>query len=231
MTIAQWTVSLHLRNILPRKRITVNGTSILQTVSYLLIRTTPWTKFKIQRKRLCGVGLPQGTSKVCPSLSEIWLKFILIYGFQLWLRNYHITCGPNPVRNKNILFLIILKSGPFNGPTPASPFIFGLFKQTIQFYNKSMWKMSCPSYLRLWDLNPWPLKHESSPITTRPGLCATYNSQNPKLFVEKNCCQTSILLKNWNIPSVLYFVIFVWTFNGKLFFVTNCDGWIRTRAL
>ena len=30
--------------------------------------------------------------------------------------------------------------------------------------------MSCPSSIWGRDLNPQPLKHESSPITTRPGL-------------------------------------------------------------
>ena len=35
------------------------------------------------------------------------------------------------------------------------------------FYNKFMW---CPSGVGCLDLNPRPVKHESSPITTRPGL-------------------------------------------------------------
>ena len=39
---------------------------------------------------------------------------------------------------------------------------------TTSFYNKSMWKMSCPSSTRHRDLNPLPLEHESSP--TRPCL-------------------------------------------------------------
>ena len=34
-----------------------------------------------------------------------------------------------------------------NGPTPASfSFIFGLFKQTTNFYNKYMWKNVHPVY-------------------------------------------------------------------------------------
>ena len=28
----------------------------------------------------------------------------------------------------------------------------------------------CPSIIRRWDSNPWPLEHESLPITIRPGL-------------------------------------------------------------
>ena len=38
------------------------------------------------------------------------------------------------------------------------------------FYNKSMWKMSSPSSIWCRDSNPRLLEHESSPITTRPGL-------------------------------------------------------------
>ena len=58
----------------------------------------------------------------------------------------------------------------FNGPTPASfLFIFGIFKQTIQFFTTNQCeKMKCPSMHR--DLNPRPLEYESSPITTRTGL-------------------------------------------------------------
>ena len=53
-------------------------------------------------------------------------------------------------------------------PWPLLSFIFGLFKQTsLQFYNKYMWK-KIPSSIRCWDLNPWPLEHESLPVTTRP---------------------------------------------------------------
>ena len=37
-------------------------------------------------------------------------------------------------------------------------------------YNKSMWKMSSPSSIWRWDLNPRPLERESPPITTRPVL-------------------------------------------------------------
>ena len=56
-----------------------------------------------------------------------------------------------------------------NWPTPSSfSFIFDLLKQTIQFLQQTKLKMSCPSCRR--DLNPQPLKHELSPITTRPGL-------------------------------------------------------------
>ena len=59
-----------------------------------------------------------------------------------------------------------------NGPIPASfSFIFGLFKQTIQFFTTNQCeKMSCPSSIRHRDSNPRPSERESPPITTRPGL-------------------------------------------------------------
>ena len=47
-------------------------------------------------------------------------------------------------------------------------FIFGLFKQTIQFFNKSMQKS--PSSIWHQDSSPQPFEYESSPNTTRPGL-------------------------------------------------------------
>ena len=53
-------------------------------------------------------------------------------------------------------------------PRPLFRF-FGLFKQTIQFLLQINVK-KCPSSIRRWDSNPRPFKHESSPVTTRPGL-------------------------------------------------------------
>ena len=50
-------------------------------------------------------------------------------------------------------------------------FILGLFKQTIQFLKQITVKNGPSSILRR-DSNPQPLNHESSPITTIPGLPA-----------------------------------------------------------
>ena len=41
------------------------------------------------------------------------------------------------------------------------------FKQTIQLLQLINVK-NCPSSIWCWDLNPRPLEHELSPITTRP---------------------------------------------------------------
>ena len=60
-----------------------------------------------------------------------------------------------------------------NGPSPASfSFIFGHFQTNINtiFTTNQCEKMSCPSSIRRQDSNPQPLKRESLPITTRPGL-------------------------------------------------------------
>ena len=38
------------------------------------------------------------------------------------------------------------------------------------FYNKLMLKIVHPVGIRRWNLNSWPLEHETPPITTRPRL-------------------------------------------------------------
>ena len=54
-----------------------------------------------------------------------------------------------------------------NGPSPASVFF---YFRSFQANNVVLTKMSCPSSISCQDSNPWPLEHQSSPITTRPGL-------------------------------------------------------------
>ena len=48
-------------------------------------------------------------------------------------------------------------------------FIFGLFKQTVQFLQQINVK-KCQYSIQHWDLNPQPFEHDLSPIITRPGL-------------------------------------------------------------
>ena len=55
-------------------------------------------------------------------------------------------------------------------PRHLLSFIFGLFKQTSLHFMHQIYVKKCPSSLQCRDLNPWPLEHESPPITTRPGL-------------------------------------------------------------
>ena len=73
-------------------------------------------------------------------------------------------------------------------PRPLLSFSFGLFKQTsIQFLQQINAK-KCPSSIRCCDLNPRPYKHESSPITTRPGLSHFF----PHVFVPFQIGMTSL---------------------------------------
>ena len=67
------------------------------------------------------------------------------------------------------LTLVFLANQCFkNWANPASsPFIFDLFKQTIQFLQQ-IYVKKCPFSIRCWDLNPRPPERESLPITTRP---------------------------------------------------------------
>ena len=57
----------------------------------------------------------------------------------------------------------------------ANPGLFFIYFWYFQTNNKNFTpnqfeKMSCPSSIRRWDSNPRPLKRESPPITTSPGL-------------------------------------------------------------
>ena len=74
----------------------------------------------------------------------------------------------NPVSYSGTQLSIVLKMGQ------SRPLfrLFSFFSNNHQnnFYNKSMWKNINPSSIRRRDSNPRPFEHESSPITTRPGL-------------------------------------------------------------
>ena len=56
------------------------------------------------------------------------------------------------------------------GQTPVSlSFIFGLFKQNNTIFTTNQYEKR-PTSIWCRDFHPQPFKHESSPITTRPGL-------------------------------------------------------------
>ena len=79
----------------------------------------------------------------------------------------------------------------------ANPGLFRTFqtKKTIL-----MWKILCPSSIRRQYLNPQPHEHESSPITTRPGLAPflLYNLCDVSRFAtqirKQNCIRVATLL-------------------------------------
>ena len=63
--------------------------------------------------------------------------------------------------------------------------------------------MSCPSSIHHRDSNPWPLKHELSPITTRPGLLPSVSVLLQfaiKTFIEPQ----EILYNKKNILQIIY---------------------------
>ena len=55
------------------------------------------------------------------------------------------------------------------GPSPASFSLFSTFQLNITIFTTNKCE-KCPSSIWHWDLNPWPLEHESPPITTWPGI-------------------------------------------------------------
>ena len=57
--------------------------------------------------------------------------------------------------------------------------IFCLFEQIIQILQQINMN-KCPSSIQCWDSNSQPLKHKSSPITTRPGLPPQEKGVYPK---------------------------------------------------
>ena len=59
-------------------------------------------------------------------------------------------------------------------PRPLFRLFMVFSNKQYKFYNKSMWKMSCPSSTWCRDSNSRPLEHESPPITTGPGFGVKY---------------------------------------------------------
>ena len=88
------------------------------------------------------------------------------------------------------------------GPTPASFCLFSVFSnKQYNFTTNPCEKMPCPSRKRHRDSNPRPLKHESSPITTRLGLppqsilgCRTsltvLQRRQTSLIIARNMCSS-----------------------------------------
>ena len=62
-----------------------------------------------------------------------------------------------------------------NGPTPATFSFFRSFQTNNTIFTTNQCE-KCPFSMRRHDLNPQPFEHESSPITTRPGLLPSHVS-------------------------------------------------------
>ena len=128
-----------------------------------------------------------------------------------------------------------------NGPAPASfTFIFGLFKQTLQFLQQ-IYVKKCPSSIRCQDSNPRPLARESLPITTRPGLppkmyiklggnctLATFYIQAPFMLLIFFLAQSLLTTTSINFWPLLFndWQIIIWAVSGDL-----TRGWIEENCL
>ena len=55
--------------------------------------------------------------------------------------------------------------------------LFRLFSDKQYYFYNNFEK--CPSSIQCWDSNPWPLDHESPPITTRPDVYVFWPSHFP----------------------------------------------------
>ena len=120
------------------------------------------------------------------SVSLVEWTSILKWHFVQTLQRLTIKLGQSKIELKrsslfgDIIITLILILHPFKmflKDQPQSLFhLFPVFSnKQYNFYNKSMWKMSCPSGLWCWDSNPRPLEHDSSPIITRPVLPPVQN--------------------------------------------------------
>ena len=99
-------------------------------------------------------------------LSRDLISILAVGLFKFWRQICSSTPSFRRFEISNEFWNIFLK----NGSTPASfSFIFDLFKQTILFSQQINVKNAHPVYGAEIQ-TPWPLEHESSPITTRPGL-------------------------------------------------------------
>ena len=117
--------------------------------------------------------------------------------------------------NKCRIKIIFLKMGQ---PWPLF-FIFGLFKQTIQFFNKSMWKNVRMSiqYTAL-GFEPTTFQRWAAPITTRPGLTLI-------TLVQSFC------LTLHNTPSIFINLWTVWYINWIILFISLVNKWITYQQL
>ena len=107
-------------------------------------------------------------------------------------------------------------------PRPLSSFIFGLFKQTLQFYNNVCEK--CPSSIRYRDSNSQPFDYESPPLTTRPGLPPTIiffsmlhfpQSDDTKIWLNSFLLLLRHFFKKWANPDLFLFIFVLFTFQFK----------------
>ena len=113
------------------------------------------------------------------------------------------------------LYLIIFfkKMGQ---PRPLFVYFQSFLKQTIQISQQINLK-KCPSSIRHWDSNTWPFKHDSSPITTRPGLPPIMSIHILTLHSHPSVCHQSswiVILSNSMEISKYKYTVF-WPLQDK----------------
>ena len=105
----------------------------------------------------------------------------------------------------------------FNGPSPTPfSFIFVFSNKHDNFYK-------CPPSIRCWDSSPWPSRHESSPINTRPGL--------PDILVADNNTWVNLSPIFYQLPkpSVCLLLLLNYTQN-PIWKLMLAISWIRFRV-
>ena len=109
---------------------------------------------------------------------------------------------------------------------PASfSFYFKLFKHTLQFFTTNKYVRKCSSSIWCQDSNSRPLKHESPPITTSPGLppqngffifFAKTNSESPAVKTHTSSLSKSEILPCYSINR--------WQFINRFFTCGHISG-------
>ena len=122
-----------------------------------------------------GERYVQAISEHLDKYGNIKGKHGLVIGSQTpWLEGILLAKGAAKVFQEHVFSI--------GQPRPLFLFIIGLFKQTLQFLQQINVK-NCPTCIWRGDLNLRPLKHESSPITTKRGTRPNKNMFNHL----KNC--------------------------------------------
>ena len=81
----------------------------------------------------------------------------------------------------------------------ANPGLFFVYFRSLQrnintiFTTNQCEQTSCQSSIQCWDSNPQPLEHESSPITTRPGLPPTAYLWSSSAFLQNNTSRNVLI--------------------------------------
>ena len=116
--------------------------------------------------------------------------------YQLCHNYHHMICffdeNNGFIKNTLSSFLFLSFSDQsncfLNWPSSASFRLFSSFQTNNTLFTTNQCK-KCPSSIQHPDSNPWPLKHELTLITTRPGLPTLSKQLLKQLFPDKKISQ------------------------------------------